>query len=181
MREFNRIAKQNAELEENRGTCYGEFGYRRTKENPMHYTGLQNKDCVCPTNNTCAWSHDGVCDDVKMNDNGVCAEGTDCEDCGTCNWYMCVLKDEVPKPTNIGSLVCCNDECEHMCYWKKTCWSIARDKYHGEITNGSTALVAIPTRGPTPAPCSPAPQRRSNTDAKSMLSFFPNHFSVFDM
>ena len=51
-----------------------------------------------------------------------------------------------------------------------------RDKSHGDITNGSTALVAIPTRGPTPAPCSPAPQRRSNTDAKSMLSFFSKSF-----
>ena len=47
-----------------------------------------------------------------------------------------------------------------------------RDKSQGDITNGSTALVASPTRNPTPAPCSPAPQRRSSTDAKSMLSFF---------
>ena len=64
-------------------------------------TGYQDSRSLCPTNNTCTWAHDGVCDDVKMNDDGVCAEGTDCEDCGTCNWYMCVSKKEVPKPTTM--------------------------------------------------------------------------------
>jgi hypothetical protein len=98
--EAHNIAKQNAKLEENRGTCYGEFGYKNRDGTRTINTGLQNMDCACPTNNTCTWSHDGVCDDVKMKDNGVCAEGTDCADCGTCNWHRCVHKVEVPKPTN---------------------------------------------------------------------------------
>jgi len=111
--EREKIRQRNAELKEHGGTCYGELIVKvGCSECNDVETGLQNTDCVCPTNNTCTWSHDGVCDEAS----GVCAEGTDCEDCGTCNWYMCVLKDEVPKPTNIGSLVCCNDECEHMCY-----------------------------------------------------------------
>ena len=89
------------------GNCYGllhviepydcDTGgyYRRLSDARI---AIQKKECVCATNNTCTWAYDGVCDDVTLNANGVCAPGTDCEDCGTCNWYDCVLKEEVPKP-----------------------------------------------------------------------------------
>ena len=84
-------------LKEHGGTCYGlkheqddEQVHRRRRK----YDTFQNPECVCPTNNTCTWAYDEVCDDAS----GVCAEGTDCEDCGTCNWYRCVSKAEVPKP-----------------------------------------------------------------------------------
>ena len=96
--EAYQLAQENAELKEHGGTCYGKQVF--VMENKYVETGFQNRDCVCPTNNTCTWAYDGVCDDVKMFDNGVCAEGTDCEDCGTCNWYRCVTKAELPKPTN---------------------------------------------------------------------------------
>ena len=97
-----KIRQRNAELKEHGGTCYGELIVVGGKYSPDVETGVQNKDCVCPTNNTCTWSHDGVCDEAS----GVCAEGTDCEDCGTCNWYRCVSKAEVPKPTTL-------DKCEN--------------------------------------------------------------------
>ena len=106
--EREKIRQRKAELKEHGGTCYGEFvttvheERRRGGRYGGVNTGLQNTDCVCPLNNTCTWSHDGVCDEAS----GVCAEGTDCEDCGTCNWYRCVSKAEVPKPTTL-------DKCEN--------------------------------------------------------------------
>ena len=98
---MTREEKRQEKLKEHNGTCHGE--YEVTIENGrIKETGFQTRDCVCPTNNTCTWSHDGVCDEAS----GVCAEGTDCEDCGTCNWYRCVSKAEVPKPTTL-------DKCEN--------------------------------------------------------------------
>ena len=101
--EANTVQSETGELKEHGGTIYGEFVYVCTD---VKKTGLQNRGAVCPTNNTCTWAYDGVCDDVKMNGAGVCAEGTDCEDCGTCNWYRCVSREEVPKPTTL-------DKCEN--------------------------------------------------------------------
>ena len=96
-----------AKMKAHGGTCHGEAEVYETEyDGDSQYSslvhGYQSKDCVCPTNNTCTWSHDGVCDEAS----GVCAEGTDCEDCGTCNWYRCVSKAEVPKPTTL-------DKCEN--------------------------------------------------------------------
>ena len=120
-RESEYTAQRNAEMEEHGGTFYGELTFKCEGGDSlscsetcpgqstflgqgisMCESGYQHKDSVCPTNNTCTWAHDGVCDDAS----GVCAEGTDCEDCGTCNWYRCVSKAEVPKPTTL-------DKCEN--------------------------------------------------------------------
>ena len=96
--EANTVQSETGELKEHGGTIYGEFVYYECTDRQIKKTGLQNRGAVCPTNNTCTWAYDGVCDDVKMDDKGVCAEGTDCEDCGTCNWYRCVANVELPKP-----------------------------------------------------------------------------------
>ena len=95
------------QLKEHGGTCLGHRSWSEgTKNNKVTYR-YQNPDCVCPTNNTCTWAFDEVCDEVTPelqqfypNVTGNCPQGTDCEDCGTCNWYRCVQKAEVlgPKP-----------------------------------------------------------------------------------
>jgi hypothetical protein len=93
------------QLKEHGGTCYGlKHGMddEQINRRRRQYNTFQNPECVCPTNNTCTWAYDEVCDDAS----GVCEEGTDCEDCGTCNWYRCVSKAEVPKPTTL-------DKCEN--------------------------------------------------------------------
>ena len=102
-----RRAEHAAKMEEQGGTCYGEAQvYEKSGKFEHEKKGYQNKGCVCPTNNTCTWAHDGVCDDVEMTDTGVCAQGTDCEDCGTCNWNRCVSKADVPKPTTRYNTSC---------------------------------------------------------------------------
>ena len=101
------------QLKEHGGTCLGHRSWSEgTKNNKVTYR-YQNPDCVCPTNNTCTWAFDEVCDEMTPelqqfypNVTGNCPQGTDCEDCGTCNWYRCVSKAEVPKPTTL-------DKCEN--------------------------------------------------------------------
>ena len=125
----------DAKMKEHGTTCYGEAEvYEQARTDSSLAYGYQSKDCVCPTNNTCTWARDEVCDEIpptlqRRNPNvtGVCAQGTDCEDCGTCNWYKCVKKEEVPKPP-MPSLSrpqsnaeddCCQNTCnfanDHVC------------------------------------------------------------------
>ena len=65
--------------------------------------GTKTRTAYVPRTILFTLARDGVCDEVttrhhQVSGTGACAQGTDCEDCGTCNWYDCVLKEEVPKP-----------------------------------------------------------------------------------